>query len=731
MCFWTYYKGRINRAQACSSLLQGVLPGHESSKGIARIAPLRAGICSSVRHTGYESVTGVAWVACAVVLRRFGNAKGSHGSPFATQDCFSSCTSGHEHATEGSLVSASRSVPASTQGALLGAPRRYAYDTPSLYKDIYHTSHDITLQLTPAMAAAHAPAAFDLGAWEAQLDLGPQKDDSRLEVYLVTLARVLASTLAAAPHLRDVTTLSREEVRAAVWDALENPAASASGAGRPRSTDAGPLVLKMLVVMEKHADGSIHFHVAVKLSSQQRFLAAKRTLLSRHGLASHWSSTHTQWWSALRYCMYTSDKKPVVDADRLCWSAPGSEFDPFEDAQERFIAKAWNQRREKKAAEAPATKQKETFGKLDFNALVELKNLKTKKRVLEYVQDHGTAAMQDFCAKHQRRIQEYLEDAREWSQARAAAQFEKKSDWQVLLEAADTACPQGTACLYAEAARSFFAAHQASFSAVRLAASLRAIIMKGPSKDVRVPFLVGATNTGKSTIVESFDALFGEENVFHLPAETDNKGGALREWLQDKRFVFWDEFEPLLFISKGVMPKSQFLKAFNGQVFTIQMNQRTNDGNKTFKWTRGAVFTAKSKELWSLRDGITLEDVSHIQSRVELFHCSGQIKKRPGGIPQCRHCLATWIRDFAAQHDANGIVAAPIAQEPSAQIAGLEALLETARVSKELQAELVAEIADLGTIHVRELAREDWQSLNVWSRLREMERRRILNACDL
>ena len=66
------------------------------------------------------------------------------------------------------------------------------------------------------MAAAHAPAAFDLGAWEAQLDLGPQKDDSRLEVYLVTLARVLASTLAAAPHLRDVTTLSRKEVRAAV-----------------------------------------------------------------------------------------------------------------------------------------------------------------------------------------------------------------------------------------------------------------------------------------------------------------------------------------------------------------------------------------------------------------------------------------------------------------------------------------------------------------------------------
>ena len=84
--------------------------------------------------------------------------------------------------------------------------------------------------------------------------------------------------------------------------------------------------------------------------------------------------------------------------------------------------------------------------------------------------------------------------------------------------------------------------------------------MGGPSKDNRVPFLVGTTNTGKSTIVESFDELYGEDAVFHLPAETDDKGGALRGWMQDKRFVFWDEFEPVVFVTKGVMPKSKLSK---------------------------------------------------------------------------------------------------------------------------------------------------------------------------
>ena len=70
-----------------------------------------------------------------------------------------------------------------------------------------------------------APAAVNLDTWAAELDVGHEPDPGEYtnSVYLVTLARVLASTLAGAPHLRDPSGLSREEIRAAIWDALENP----------------------------------------------------------------------------------------------------------------------------------------------------------------------------------------------------------------------------------------------------------------------------------------------------------------------------------------------------------------------------------------------------------------------------------------------------------------------------------------------------------------------------
>ena len=580
-----------------------------------------------------------------------------------------------------------------------------------------------------APVLAQPPDAFawpSLVAWAENLELGPEKGETKNYVYLVTLSRVLAETLGAAQHLRDPSGLSRAAIRDAVWDAMENPIVTMRG-GRPRDADQEGLVRKVIVVRERHSDGSYHFHVGLKLRTQQRFLCAKRTLLERHGLASHWSSSHSRWWSIARYLVYTSEKKTEVDNDRVLWSLPGLAFDPFEDAQEGFQAKAWNARREKKATEAPALNQAEIFSKLDFMALVETKKLTTKKRVLSYMQAHGTAAMQSFCAKHQRRMLEYIEDAQEWATAAEAAAREAKADWELLCEAAAVPCPQGAACQYAKAAESFFIAHQTSFTAPRLAAALRAIIINGPSKDHRVPFLIGSTNTGKSTLVESFDDLFGEEAVFHLPAETDNKGGALRGWLQDKRFVFWDEFEPVAFIGKGVMPKSQFLKAFNGQLFEIQMNQRTNDGNKPFRWRRGAVFTAKERELWMPRDGVTLEDISHIKSRVEVFRCTGEIPRRRGGIAQCRHCLAKWVRDAVAAHDAEDGLAPP---PPGAAgvVDGMQALFEAARLPQDVRGDLAREICALGAVAISELSREDWEALNAWGRLRELERRRVLNA---
>ena len=78
---------------------------------------------------------------------------------------------------------------------------------------------------------------------------------------------------------------------------------------------------KVAVFAEKHRpddSGTVHghMHVAIHASAKFRFLPVKRALRLQSGLASHWSCTHGDYWSALRYCWVPSPKKPAASLDK-------------------------------------------------------------------------------------------------------------------------------------------------------------------------------------------------------------------------------------------------------------------------------------------------------------------------------------------------------------------------------------------------------------------------------
>ena len=85
----------------------------------------------------------------------------------------------------------------------------------------------------------------------------------------------------------------------------------------------------------------------------------------------------------------------------------------------------------------------------------------------------------------------YIEDAQDWASAKSNSELEKLTDWALLCRAAATPCPHGeTDCGYRQAARDIFQKNVASVSRDKLAGALRNIIVGGPSKTTRVPFLV-------------------------------------------------------------------------------------------------------------------------------------------------------------------------------------------------------------------------------------------------
>jgi len=590
--------------------------------------------------------------------------------------------------------------------------------------------------LPPAAAAPQGVGPEALTVAQEWLEtLGKEVANARCKVYLLTFSRLLEETLATTSEtLRHLDELTRAELCECVRDAFENPAQHTFGGGRPRGEDSR-LVCKLVVVKEKHADGTAHFHVAVLLYRHYRWTAVKRALRNKHKLVAHFSCSHTEWWSALRYIVCTTEKKPEVDQERVVWTAEGETCDPEEESRQPYQAAAWRKNREKRDNQDLAKGKSCTFTKLDFISLVISKELHKKSSVLRYVQDHGTDAMRVFVTNNQRKIKDLLEDAAEWRDAREVAAEEELTDWALLARAAETPCSDGGDCPYHKAASEILHKNRHSFNAQQLAVALRNIIVSGPSKNTRVPFLAGCTNSGKSTLVESFDDVYGAPRVFHLPAATDAKY-ALSNWRKAKRFVYWDEFDPVEFADKGVLPATTFKKAFGGQYFEIQVPQCFSDGNLDFRWQRGVVFTNKMKGLWRTTNNVTAEDLAHIQSRVEVFHFTHQLfppgTPPPNGpVPQCRHHMAKWIVELSSLFDsAQGLQqmppAAAAADESGGGVTDLAQFLSAAKLPPPAIDALTKDITESGAVHVQELTREDWQQLPSWSLLKPLQRRRLL-----
>ena len=76
-----------------------------------------------------------------------------------------------------------------------------------------------------------------------------------------------------------------------------------------------------------------------------------------------------------------------------------------------------------------------------------------------------------------------------------------------------------------------------------------------------------AENGTYDTVIKSVEGVFNGDQIFGLPAKPDNKGGALRDWVNGKRFVLRDELYRVDSIDSGDITQTHLIKAFNGPRF--------------------------------------------------------------------------------------------------------------------------------------------------------------------
>lgn len=389
-----------------------------------------------------------------------------------------------------------------------------------------------------------------------------------------------------------------------------------------------------------------------------------------------------------------------------------------------------------KAAEAGKEKHK-PFTKMDLTAIILDQGLSTKAEVMSYTQEHGTAAMQAFVHHQQRKLKEHIEDAMEWASARESAARERESDWSLIqrLSKEPCSCNDGGGCPWHDAARAFFARNADSIDEGQFAHCVARIICEGPNKVVRVPLLVGPSNSAKSTILDPIDLVFGPENVQHKP-DLGSSMPLANITKQNKRFMYLDEFQCVEYASmpvkKPTIPVTTLLKMLGGQYFEVQVSQSFHDGNVDCRWTRGIAITSKLQGLWEPRGPVSAEDVKHLQNRVEQFTAVAHLPRQElRTIVPCRSSFCKWLAQASAAFAGRVVPQTPAASSAASDrgaVAGFWDLMRAASIPPEPAENLHAAVLGAGAVHVQELLLDDWPCLPCWGLLLPLQQRRLLAA---
>ena len=72
-------------------------------------------------------------------------------------------------------------------------------------------------------------------------------------------------------------------------------------------------VLQWCCCLEQHVQSSVHFHMAMKLDKNQRWLPSKQYLLERCGFSVHFSAMHENYFSAWKYV--TKEDRDYIQSD--------------------------------------------------------------------------------------------------------------------------------------------------------------------------------------------------------------------------------------------------------------------------------------------------------------------------------------------------------------------------------------------------------------------------------
>ena len=374
--------------------------------------------------------------------------------------------------------------------------------------------------------------------------------------------------------------------------------------------------------VEKHADDSYHYHLAVKLTGPKRWLESKRTLQRKHGIVVNFSD-HDGYYSAYKYiCKYD---------DNVYHSPNHPNLNEIGSPKTKNCHKAYRERCSKR--QVPTNEQDPNSGKkirklsnIEVSEFIVKNNIKNETALLAIADAQSVEGKKDLAnyviCRSSKSLNELIQQTWKMKEASATLERKKRCRMDIIREAADGQCVQGCEGMWLKSAEEVL--YNNKVHPILYAAAVRELLTLGRGKYRNLRIVV-KTNCGETFLLKP---------LLHLFDTFSNPAADKYAWVgADKKEVIWlNDFR----WSKELIEWKSFLLLLEGDEVNLPAPQ--NHYATDVCINHDIPIFATSKDIIKYRGPYNQEDKNEddmMASRWKVFHFTHSIPEEEQKISLC------------------------------------------------------------------------------------------------
>ena len=420
-------------------------------------------------------------------------------------------------------------------------------------------------------------------------------------------------------------------------------------------------VVQWCCSLEQHISAGVHYHMAIKLDRNKRWISSKRFLQESCGISVHFSEIHSNYYSAWKY-VTKEDKYYIQSLDHpdLTNAGPPRTTMASMAVQAKSKKKAGHDAGQNTSDESDvdhnhaqvstdsdadntsAKRRKKRMTSYELSEIALAKNIKSRTELLALARQQkpeGKTDIAEFIVNRGAKVvSEVLDTAWEMEHSTDDLERARKSRVQLLHEARQGECTEGCSGQWLTCAEEVL--ERNGINAQYFARCVLELLQKGRGK-YRNIMIVGVANCGKTFLLNPLNEIF---HTFSNPATTSFA------WVgaEKAECIFLNDFR----WSTSVIQWHDFLLLLEGQLVHLPAPKTHYAKDIAFNKDTPIFATGKNPIVFVKNGAIDEKETEMMMVRWKIFRFHAQIsQEKQREISPCGKCFATLVLGVQDSHE--------------------------------------------------------------------------------